>query len=147
MGRPLRKDINGLDVIKSPTSTSIGVTVKYYDHVASALRTDGVLVKQRGAKTFIVARVGDVNTAISTSENLQSLDNANKFTCKLVDGTPSAEGEMQLTGSTAPNATSNTNLINCAKITKRIFTDFSGNRYKWYIQSDSSLDYIVLTAV
>jgi ribosomal protein L27 len=127
MGRPLRKDVNGVDVIGTPASNT-GLTVSFHD--GSSLRTDGIIVKQRGAKTFVVARVGSPTTL---------------FTCVLTNGTPGAGGEMQLTGSTT--GLLDGGLVNCAKITKRIFTDFSGNRYTWYLESDSSADYIVLTAV
>lgn len=127
MGRPLRKDVNGVDVIGTPVSDT-GITVSFHD--GSSLRTDGIIIKQRGAKTFVVARVGSPTTL---------------FTCVLINGTPSAGGEMQLTGSTT--GLLDGGLVNCAKITKRIFTDFSGNRYTWYLESDSSADYIVLTAV
>ena len=37
--------------------------------------------------------------------------------------------------------------VNIAKITKRLATDFSGNRYTWVLENDSSNDYIVLTAI
>ncbi len=128
MGRPLRKDVNGTDVIGTPATTDTGITVKFHD--GSSLRSDGIIIKQRGAKTFVVARVGTPAT---------------RFTCVLKDGTPSAAGEMQITGSTTGQL--DDGLINCAKITKRIFTDFSGNKYKWYLDDDSSADYIVLTAL
>jgi hypothetical protein len=38
-------------------------------------------------------------------------------------------------------------LVAIAKITKRVATDFSGNRYTWRLENDSSADYIVLTPV
>jgi hypothetical protein len=129
MGRPLRKDVNGVDVLGTPASNT-GITVKFYD---ASLRTDGVLIKQRGAKTFVVCQVGNIGTTSAYT------------TAVLKNGTPSAAGEMQLTGSTTGNL--DTGLVNIAKITKRIATDFSGNRYTWYLESDSSADYIVLTAV
>ena len=130
MGRPLRKDVNGVDVLGTPATTSTGITVAFYD---ASLRTDGVLIKQRGAKTFVVAQVGNIGT---TSEYT---------TAVLKNGTPSAAGEMQMTGSTTGQL--DDGLVNIAKITKRIATDFSGNRYTWYLESDSSADYIVLTAL
>ena len=130
MGRPLRKDVNGVDVLGTPATSSTGITVAFYD---ASLRTDGVLIKQRGAKTFVVCRVGDIGTTSAYT------------TAVLTNGTPSAAGEMQMTGSTT--GLLDQNLVNIAKITKRIATDFSGNRYKWYLESDSSADYIVLTAV
>jgi len=127
MGRPLRKDVRGTDVINTPVSAT-GITVKFHD--GTALRSDGIIIKQRGSKTFLVARVGTPNT---------------RFTCVLKNGTPSAAGEMQLTGSTSGML--DAGLVNCAKITKRVFTNFSGTRYTWYLESDSSADYIVLTAI
>jgi hypothetical protein len=39
------------------------------------------------------------------------------------------------------------NLVAIRKLTKRIAIDFSGNRYKWFLENDSSADYIVLTAL
>jgi hypothetical protein len=127
MGRPLRKDVFGTDAIGTPVSNT-GVTVSFHD--GTTLRTDGIIIKQRGARTFVVARVGTPLT---------------RFTCVLKNGTPSAVGEMRLTGSTT--GLLDQNLVNCRKITKRIFTDFSGNKYKWYLESDSSADYIVLTSL
>jgi hypothetical protein len=53
MGRPLRKDINGVDVIGTPATTAAGITVEFHD--GTALRSDGIILKQRGAKTFVVA--------------------------------------------------------------------------------------------
>jgi hypothetical protein len=130
MGRPLRKDVNGVDVLGTPATTSTGITVAFYD---ASLRTDGVLIKQRGAKTFVVAQVGNIGTTSAYT------------TAVLKNGTPSAAGEMQMTGSTTGQL--DDGLVNIAKITKRIATDFSGNRYTWFLENDSSADYIVLTAL
>jgi hypothetical protein len=94
------------------------------------LRTDGIIIKQRGAKTYVVARVGTPTTT---------------FTCTLVSGTPAALGELSIRGSTTGNL--DADLVAIAKLTKRVATDFSGNRYTWYLESDSSADYIVLTAI
>ena len=127
MGRPLRKDVNGTDVINTPVSDT-GITVRFHD--GSSLRTDGIIIKQRGAKTFVVARVGTPTTT---------------FTCTLVSGTPAADGELSIQGSTTGQL--DAGLISIEKITKRVVTDFSGNRYTWYLESDSSADYIVLTAI
>jgi hypothetical protein len=127
MGRPLRKDVLGTDVIGTPVSNT-GVTVEFHD--GSALRTDGIIAKQRGAKTYLVSRVGTPNT---------------RFTCVLQSGEPAAAGQMRMRGSTTGNL--DTGLVAIAKITKRVATDFSGNRYTWFLENDSSADYIVLTAI
>jgi hypothetical protein len=128
MGRPLRKDVRGTDVIGTYASNS-GVRIDFYD---ASLRTDGVIIKQRGAKTFVVAQVGNIGTTTAYT------------TAVLVSGTPAAAGEMNLFGFIGGNGAQRTNL---AKITKRVATDFSGNRYTWYLENDSSNDYIVLTAI
>jgi len=129
MGRPLRKDILGTDVLGTFASNT-GVRVDFYD--GTTLQTDGVIIKQRGAKTFVVCRVGDIGTT------------ANYVTAVLQNSTPNAANEMSLVGYVGGNGAQPTFL---AKITKRIATDFSGNRYTWYLQNDSSNDYIVLTAI
>jgi len=128
MGRPLRKDINGVDVIGTFASNT-GIRVEFYD---SALRTDGVIIKQRGAKTFVVSRVGDIGTTTAYTTGV------------LKNGAPSAAGEMRMFGFVTSNSGTQ---VNIAKITKRVATDFSGNRYTWYLENDSSNDYIVLTAI
>jgi len=81
MGRPLRKDVNGVDVIGTGASTATGVRIDFYD---ASLRTDGVIIKQRGSKSYVVTRVGDIGTT------------ANYVTAKLVSGAPNAYGEMRL---------------------------------------------------
>jgi hypothetical protein len=125
MGRPLRKDINGVDVINTYVSDT-GIRVDFYD---SALRTDGIIIKQRGARTFVVAQVGTPTV---------------RTTAVLKNGAPSAAGEMRLFGWLGGNGGTS---VNIAKITKRVATDFSGNRYTWFLENDSSNDYIVLTAI
>jgi hypothetical protein len=127
MGRPLRKDRNGVDVIGTPISDT-GITVQFHD--GSALRSDGIILKQRGAKTFVVARVGAPTV---------------RFTCVLQAAEPSAAGQMRMQGSTT--GLSDQNLVSIAKITKRVATNFSGVRYTWFLENDSSADYIVLTEI
>ena len=128
MGRALKKDVNGVDVINTPAAAATGITCEFYD--GSTNRTDGILIKQRGSRTYVVARIGTPGTL---------------FTNTLVTGTPAAAGEMRIRGSTTGNL--DTGLVSIAKLTKRVATDFSGNRYTWFLENDSSADYIVLTAI
>jgi hypothetical protein len=134
MGRPLKKDALGVDAIGSFTGAATGVRVDFYD---SALRTDGVIIKQRGAKTFKVCQVANI-------DGNKGKDSTNTTTAILKNGAPSAAGEMRLYGYVGSNSGS---AVNIAKITKRVATDFSGNRYTWALENDSSNDYIVLTAI
>ena len=134
MGRPLRKDINGVDVIGTPATTSLGIRVEAY--FGSAAYTDATynsstnyayLYKQRGAKTFVV----------------QNQDGT-KATCVLQAAIPDSNGEMRINGYIAGNGSAPTPL---AKINKRTAKDFSGNKYTWVLVNDSTSDYIQLTAV
>jgi hypothetical protein len=153
MGRPLRKDVFGTDAINTPAGAATGITVQFHD--GSSNRTDGVIIKQRGANSFQVCRIGDIG------------DGTKYFVCKLVDTTPNAAGEMYMTGSTT--GTLDTNLVPIAKITRRLAygfpsspvlsggfnrgedsgaaTNHDATRYTWFLENDSSADYIVLTAI
>ena len=134
MGRPLRKDVTGVDVIGTPLSTATGIRVEAY--FGGAAYTDATyhitdnyayIYKQRGAKTFVVQ-----NQA------------ATKATCVLQSDIPNGNGEMRMNGYIGGNGVTPTPI---AKITKRVATDFSGNRYTWILVDDSSSDYIQLTAL
>tara|TARA_R110000868_G_scaffold66856_2_gene198757 strand:- start:3725 stop:4126 length:402 start_codon:yes stop_codon:yes gene_type:complete len=133
MGRPLAKDILGIDAI-GDADGSTGIRVEFYD---ASLRTDGAIVKQRGAKTFICTRDANIGTPNIKDSTLTT-------TCVLKNGAPNAIGQMRLFGYVGSNSGTE---VNIAKITKRVATDFSGNRYTWALENDSTNDYIVLTAV
>ena len=126
MGRPLKKDVLGTEVLGTYANANAGIRCEFHD--GSTVRTDGILLKQRGAKTFVVARVGAPTT---------------RYTRVLVSGTPAA-GQMRILGSTTGQVPGT---VAIAKITKRVATDFNGKRYTWYLENDSSADVIVLTAL
>jgi len=139
MGRPLRKDINGVDVIgtfgtNTPGDTRAGIRVEFFD---TQLRTDGYIVRQRGSKTYVVSRATPVDNLTQTTP---------VTTCVLQAAEPSAAGQMRIRGSLDGTTPGN---IAIAKLTKRVATDFSGNRYKWEMTNfeDSSGDGIKLTAI
>jgi hypothetical protein len=132
MGRPLKKDVAGTDAIGTPLSTATGIRVEAYTDQAYTDATYNIttnyayIVKQRGAKTFVVA-----NQAGATG------------VCVLQSAIPSAAGQMRINGYIGGNGAIPTPI---AKITKRVATDFNGKRYTWVLLNDSSSDYIVLTA-
>jgi hypothetical protein len=132
MGRPLRKDVLGVDAIGSSTGAATGVRVEYYDEPSSSLKTDGVIIKQRGAKTFTVVQVGNIG---SGGKYVKAV---------LQNSTPNAANEMRMWGWLGGNGGTE---INIAKITKNLVTDWSDNKYTWTLENDSSNDYIVLTAI
>ena len=133
MGRPLRKDINGVDVIGTPASSN-GIRVEAYfggtaytDDTYNSTTNYAYIYKQRGAKTFVV----------------QNQDGT-KAICVLQSAIPDSNGEMRINGYLGGNGAVPTPI---AKITKRVATDFSGRRYTWQLVNDSTSDYIALTAV
>ena len=132
MGRPLSKDINGVKVIGTFTGDAgIRVTGKF----GGVVNTDYYLVKQRGAKTYVVTRDG---TTFQLGVLAASIVN---------------DGDILITGSTnigrtpTLGATPSAGSTAIAKLTKRLATDFSSNTYTWYLKNyqDSTGDFILLT--
>jgi hypothetical protein len=140
MGRPLKKDINGVNVIRSYTTTQAGILVQGY--FGGALASDYQLVKQRGRNTFVVLKTSD--DAFTDAESQSGLDSAQLQVGKLVEGEPAVNGEIRIRGSVTGQTPGE---VSIAKLTKRVATDFSGNRYTWYLDNDSSADVLVLTAI
>ena len=96
------------------------------------------IVKQTGSKTYLVRT---------------SATEAHVGRCKLVNGTAGtlAAGEMILQGNLGGDAGAGTP-INIARLTKFHAVDFSGTRYKWYVNftsgNDSTLaNVLVLAAI
>jgi len=132
MGRPLSKDVNGVRVIGTFTGDAgIRVVGKF----GGTTNTDYYIVKQRGAKTYVVTRDG---TTYQTGVLASSIVN---------------NGDILITGSTnvgrtpTPGSTPSVGSIALAKLTKRLATDFDSNTYTWYLSNyqDSTGDFIVLT--
>ena len=58
MGRPLKKDIYGTQVLGLPGLTANGLAgIQVSGYFGGALATNYVLIKQRGAQTFVVAKI------------------------------------------------------------------------------------------
>jgi len=140
MGRPLKKDVYGTKVTRSFTTTEAGIVVQGY--FGGSLASDYQIVKQRGKKTFVVLK-SSVD-AFTDAESIGGITGTNLKTGVLVSGEPASNGEIRILGSATGQTPGD---IAIAKITKRIATDFSGNRYKWYLDNDSSADVLVLIPV
>jgi len=131
MGRPLTKDINGVRVLGTFGTNTAGdksAGIRVSGRFGGTTNSDYFLVKQRGAKTYIVSRDG---STMQLGVLVSSVVN---------------NGDIVILGSTQGLTPGN---IAIAKLTKRIATDFSGNRYKWYLSNyeDSSGDTLVLIPV
>jgi hypothetical protein len=140
MGRPLHKDVLGTRVTRSFTTSEAGIVVQGY--FSGTLASDYQIVKQRGAVTYVVLKTS--TDAFTEAETVDSITSSNLKIGKLVSGQPAAEGEIRILGSTDGTSPGT---VAIAKLTKRVATDFSGNRYTWYLDNDSSADVLVLTAI
>jgi hypothetical protein len=126
MGRPLYRDVNGVLVTGDFTGTAQGIRCTAF--FGGELRDDCFIVKQKAARRY----------------KLQDKSDSTQAFCKLVETAPAANGEMQLIGY-LNGQTASPIVIN--KLQKRTAIDWNGNRYTWFLQNDSSADYIVLNAI
>ena len=129
MGRPLSKDVNGVKVTGTFTGDA-GIKVTGYFTADTGSAQTYWLYKQKGAKTFSVTRNGTTF-----------------YTGVLQSSTANADGEISMTAFLAGGA--DASVVYIAKITKRVATDFNGNRYTWRLTNyaDSTGDQIELTAI
>ena len=132
MGRPVKSDVNGVKVFgtygtNTPGDSSAGIRCEAY--IGGSNQSDVFIVKQKGSKRYLVE---------DTSTGTQAL-------AKLVSGTPSAAGEMRISGYAETGA--DASVVRIAKLQKRTAVDFSGNRYTWRLGNfgDSTGDQIFLT--
>ena len=131
MGRPVKRDVNGVLVFGDFTTTSVGIRV--VANIGGTIRDDVFIVKQKGTRSYLVQDQSDDTTGLCRLVNKES---GNLST-----------GEMVMTGRVAADADQATNGRRIRKLTKRIATDFSGVRYKWYMADDSGSDDILLVAL
>jgi len=131
MGRPVKRDVNGVLVFGDFTTTSVGIRV--VANIGGTVRNDVYILKQAGTRAYRVFDVSDSATGL----------------CRLVDkeGGNLLTGEMVMSGRVAADANEATNGRRIRKLTKRIATDFSGARYKWSLANDSTSDGILLVAL
>ena len=131
MGRPIKKDVNGVQVFGTYASTNVGIRV--VANIGGTVRDDVFILKQNGARSYKVFDVSDSATA----------------QCKLVnkEGANLLTGEMVMTGRVAVDTDQATNGRRIMKLNKRIATDFNSVRYKWSMADDSGSDDILLVAL
>ena len=124
MGRPIKKDAAGVAIFGTYASNT-GIRV---DAFVGSAQVDCFIVKQKGSRRYLVQDVSAGTQAICTLVNVAA-------------GSLTA-GQMRLTGYVGGNGDAGRAI---QKLTKRIATDFSSNRYKWAVVNDYTNDYIVLT--
>jgi len=118
MGRPVNKRNFGTQAGAGTT-----FTIRYHDGTASR---EGWIVAQKGTNKF------KCDSTAGTAA-----------TCRLVNElTPNASGECAIVGFVDDG-----NAVILQKIFNRTAVDWSGNRYTWEIQDDSTQSLLVLTAI
>ncbi len=127
MGRPVKKDQNGVVCFGDYTTSDIGIRVEAF--IGGSNQNDVFIVKQRGATRYLV----------------QDKSTGTQVIAKLVSGTPAALGEMRMIAYTAGGPDASATAIR--KLTKKIAIDFSGVRYTWFIDNDSSGDQLIIAAL
>lgn len=133
MGRPVRRDVAGTEVFGTYVADS-GIKVSAF--LNGSLDTAAFIIKQTGSRKYKVS----------------SADGAYTDIAKLVSTTPAAAGEMKMVGYVAVSG-NNPELepvpapIAIRHLNKRTAIDFNDNVYTWILQNDSSVDYILLTAI
>jgi hypothetical protein len=117
MGRPIKDTFFGNGAVVSGEQIVANAWVS-----GDTVGRTAYVVKQTGSKTF------RVTTSAGTSK------------CRLVtdSGGPQAEGQMTITATKSDAST-----FNIAKISSRIVTDSSGNRYQWAANASSASGDIV----
>jgi hypothetical protein len=130
MGRPVKKDVNGVQVFGTYASN---VGIRVIANIGGTIRDDVYILKQKGSRSYQVFDVSDSATA----------------QCRLVNkaGNELLTGEMLMTGRVAVDTNQATNGRRIMKLNKRIATDTAGVRYKWYMADDSGSDDILLVAL
>lgn len=125
MGRPLKKDVNGVNVIGTYDGAA-GIVVSARLPSQSTAKV-GFIVKQTGARTY----------------KITNADGTGK--CKLVEAITAA-GQVVINGFTVAGQGNDANAIPIRKLQKRTATSFSGVRYTWYLTNyaDSTGDVIIL---
>ena len=138
MGRPISKKYfgnTGTDATPKIPVYSANITgTELFGDQGSAEGGDSLyIVKQRGARRFVVA----------------SKDDPAEGVCKLVNKAGDAssavvleQGEMTIVGYTTGGSAK---IIQ--KMTNKVATDFDGVRYKWSVSDDSTTSVLVLAAM
>ena len=124
MGRPLKRDMNGVTVFGTYTGDA-GIKCEAY--IGGVNQADVYIVRQRGVRTYLVH-----DTSAGT-----------EVTARLVAGAPAVAGEMRLTGYVDGADTP----VYLRKLTKKSAIDFNNNQYRWVLSNyqDSTADQINLT--
>ena len=131
MGRPVKRDVNGVVVFGTYDSTNVGIRV--VANIGGTIRNDVYILKQKGARSY---RVLDLSDSATGQCVLVNKENGNLAT-----------GEMVMTGRVAADSDQATNGRRIMKLNKRVARDFNGARYKWYMAVDSGADDVLLVAL
>ena len=155
---------------KSITSVSTDPTDAQYEFtVGAAIHGVGIPVGSVIESIDSSSAITISNAATATGAGVALFYDGIRKVGKLVDTTPNANGEILIYGFTNQGQAADNGQVPIRKLTKRLAygfpsvpvlsggihrgeddntaTNHDGVRYTWYIENDSSTDYIVLTQV
>ena len=155
---------------KSITSVSTDPTDAQYEFtVGAAIHGVGIPVGSVIESIDSSSAITISNAATATGAGVALFYDGIRKVGKLVDTTPNANGEILIYGFTNQGQAADNGQVPIRKLTKRLAygfpsvpvlsggihrgeddnttTNHDGVRYTWYIENDSSADYIVLTQV
>lgn len=125
MGRPINKRWFGPTGLGIGTGLTTGNKLPMIANVGAG-QFNGYIIKQRATRKF----------KVSSANNLQ---HGNVILVNKLVGLLTGEGALVGLDGLTPVA--------IKKLTRHIATDFSGHRYRWTLQDDSTQTLIILTAI
>jgi hypothetical protein len=162
--------VTGNTTLGSKTITSVSTDptdAQYEFSVGSAIHGVGIPAGSVIESIVSTSSITISNAATATNAGVALFYDGIRKVGKLVDTTPNANGEILMRGSTT--GLLDQNLVPIAKITRKVAhgfpsspvlsggfnrgedsnaaTNHDATRYTWYLENDSSADYIVLTAI
>lgn len=171
-GMPAGSPVTGNTTLGSKTIASVSTDptdAQYEFTVGASIHgtgiPDGSVIESIVSSSSITIS----NAATATNTGVALFYDGIRKVGKLVDTTPNADGEILIYGFTNQGQAANNGQVPIRKLTKRLAygfpsvpvlsggihrgeddntaTNHDGVRYTWYIENDSSTDYIVLTQV
>ena len=171
-GMPAGSPVTGNTTLGSKTIASVSTDptdAQYEFTVGASIHgtgiPDGSVIESIVSSSSITIS----NAATATNTGVALFYDGIRKVGKLVDTTPNADGEILIYGFTNQGQAANNGQVPIRKLTKRLAYGFpsvpvlsggihrgeddntatihDGVRYTWYIENDSSTDYIVLTQV
>lgn len=144
MGRPIKRDNNGIIVLGDVTTGATGTGIHCEAFIKNIYASDAYIVKQKGSTSYYV--YSDILGA-GTKAWLVSTKPANPGEMRISGWTLAQEGLSH--GTPVTSGVMSTYAIAIKKLNRNFALDFNGHKYTWVVSSydDSSIERIILTQI